>query len=251
MILRKTDTRPAPERARPAWQVFLESQRGLEPPYAVICQPEHSRLAGDLATALITDAFGELTPAVLDAIRQHDQGWQVHDDAQLAAVGRACPKPFPAIAPPEAHACWAKSIERAAGRTLLEGIITSRHFCAIAQADPSHAPFLAREIPRRVRMEEQAGISAAELNRYTAAIGFCDLVSLYLCSDAREPVEVPLAHPSLQESRNARRVLIGWTNERPRFAPPVFTEGTRLSFAGLERRDSGSPLSPAAWQVTL
>ena len=251
MILRKTDGRPVHKAARPAWQVFLESQRAVDPPYGVISQPEHSRLAGDLAVALIPETFGELTPEAIDAIRQHDQGWQDHDDAQLAHVGPDCPKPFPAIAPHEAHACWLESIERAAGRSLLEGIITSRHFCAIAQADPAHAPFLARETPRRSRMEEQAGIAAPELDRYTAAIGFCDIVSLYLCSGAREPVEVPLAHPSLPESRNARKVFIDWASERPCFAPPVFTQATWLSFTGLERRDSRSSLAPAGWQVTL
>src|SRR5207244_1900951 len=85
-----------------------------------------------------------------------------------------------------------------------------------------------------------------DLDRWTGAIGFCDVVSLYLCSGTRETVELPLGHPGLPESRHARKVLLEWRDGSPRFSSPVIQTGHAVSIelclrvgAGIAQRIRG------------
>jgi hypothetical protein len=205
-------------------------------------QPEHSRLAGDIAACLRPEVFGELTPEVIEAIRQHDLGWQESDSVQLAAIGSMPAKPFPLVPVEEAVRCWAESIRRAERISPIRAIVISRHFCALAQSDPAHREFLADETPRREQLEAGLNVPIGDLDRWTAVIGFCDLVSLYLCSGATDPIELPLAHPALPEARNAAKVVLDWDEGNPRFSSPVVKSGATVSINARERLDVSSDL---------
>jgi hypothetical protein len=53
-------------------------------------------------------------------------------------------------------------------------------------------------------------LKTKNLDRWIAALGFCDLLSLYLCSGSQSAVTLPLAHP--ENDANARNVTLTWTN---------------------------------------
>jgi hypothetical protein len=74
--------------------------------------------------------------------------------------------------------------------------------------------------PRRKKIERALPHSPRDLDRWVAAFGFCDLLSLYLCSGSRSAVTLPLAHP--EDAANARSVTLTWANAHPCLSEPVF-----------------------------
>jgi Protein of unknown function (DUF3891) len=225
------------EGIRPAFPIFLELQNLPQAPRNAILQPDHSRLAGDIAQRLRTDVFGDLPAEVLAAIREHDFGWERSDQDQLANIPSRPLRPFPQLLAEETHPSWRESVRRAHESSLLEGVIVSRHFCALATQYPPHFRFAEEENPRRERIERELKIPREDLDRWTAAIGFCDLVSLYLCCGAREPAEFPLAHPSLPEARQARKVVLEWVDDQPRFTLLIVEPGASVCAKAWELAD--------------
>ena len=135
---------------------------------------------------------------------------------------------------------WRLSVRLAEERSRLEGVIVSRHFCALSTQDPARRPFADDENPRREAAEQRLELPREDLDRWTAAIGFCDLVSLYLCSGAQDPVELPLAHPSL--ASDTRKVVLEWTGGTPRFSSPLVEPGATVSVRVCELWDQGRAL---------
>lgn len=203
----------------------------------MILQPDHSRLAGEIAQHLRADVFGDLPAEVLAAIREHDFGWESNDRNQLANIRSQPLRPFPQLSPEETHPSWRESVRRARESSLLEGVIVSRHFCALASQLPPHFPFAEDENPRRERIERELNIPREDLDRWTAVIGFCDLVSLYLCCGAREPTEFPLAHPSLPDASLARKVFLERVDGQPSFTPAIMEPGATVCAKAWELPD--------------
>ena len=73
-----------------------------------------------------------------------------------------------------------------------------------------------------------------DLARWTAALGFCDLVSLYLLTGLRSEISFPLAHPSAPQAENARRVLLKFADNSLRFSPAVFKSGVEVEIEVLK-----------------
>lgn len=237
VILRRETSHAGEGEPQPVWRVFLETQKRTGPPSAIVFQAEHARLAGAIAKCLLPEIFGDLPPDVIDAIAAHDDGWQSADEA-----GISDPKPFPMVPGEESNTYWHESVRLAEDRSVLAGAIVRRHFCALALGDPSHHAFLAKEAPRAEAVEVRLRIPRSDLDRWTAAIGFCDVVSLYLCSGAVDPVVIPLAHPALPAARDARKVQLQWGEGSLRFSQPVVRPGTRLS------AETVAPQALVSWQ---
>lgn len=224
---------PESESPRPAAEVFTWLQKQAAPPHAIIYQFEHSQLAGQLAEALSPVVFGGLPQQVIQGIAQHDYGWQASDEAQMRSLHEIAPRPFPAMSTEETLPSWYASVAHARSLGELAYIVVSRHFTILAAGDESRAEFVRTET--RLRKEIESGLSSRpeDLDRWTRAIGFCDLVSLYLCSGAQQAVQFPLAHLSDPASMNAPTTVLSWDEGAPKFSPPVFKPGTT---AGLEAR---------------
>jgi hypothetical protein len=231
--------------AKPVWQAFLDTQKRVDPSYGIVLQSDHARLAGDLAAILSPDLFGPLPPEVIDAVSRHDFGWKESDEAQLRAIERVPLRPFPILSPDETLPSWHESIRLAEKISPLAGVIVSRHLCALATQYLAYRPFLEREAERLERIESGLGLCHEDLDRWTGAIGFCDALSLYLCCGATEPVEVPLAHSSLPESKSARRVVVERIDERLRMSAAVVKLGETVSVMVRDRQDQ-SPLQTGA-----
>ncbi len=234
---------PIASDAQNAWQVFFRSQKQIKWPCALIFQSDHARLAGDLSAALLDGVFGPLRPEVMDAAGRHDSGWDTSDSGRLDD-----PRPFPFLSIEETLPAWRESIAQARTAGPLVELLVSRHFTALGTTDPQKHGFVEAECTRREPIERMVSYGAEELDSWTDAIGFCDLISLYLCSGAREPARFVLAHPAGPRASHAKTVDLYWRHGTPHFSSPVFQTGTEVHTTA-RRRDGGKwELFPLSWR---
>ncbi len=210
-----------------AWQTFANTQQATDHIIGCISQPAHGALAGRLAAALNPSIFGALPSEVIDTIGRHDAGWADSDLAALECAAERQPPSFLSYPSEGAVRAWRGSIREAEARSPLAGILTSRHFCLLAprDSDPHHHAFVEEETQRRSRQEAASQHSCEDLTRFTAALGFCDLLSLCLCSGLTGNLQMPLAHAADPASRDAPRVRISFANQTIRFSQPTMTSG--------------------------
>ncbi len=254
MILRRLSKSngcgPEEGEVRPAAPVFIESQKHIEPPYAVFFQAEHSRIAGELAKALREEIFGDLSPEVIEATGQHDFGWQESDEQQIRSLPGQL-RPFPALSVEETLPSWRESVAHAGSVGPLVEVLVSRHFCLLGAGDPGRADFVRCENERREAIERVLPFEAADLDRWTGAVGFCDLVSLYLCSGCEAEVEFPLAHPASPAAAQAPKTTLRWKDGSPAFSSPVFKPGAQISMTSRSYNGQGTDLPAQRFSWTF
>ena len=204
-----------------AWGQVEAAQRQQRLPCRLIPQPAHAVLAGEIATDLT--CFGQLPPEIIRAIQMHDTGWAASDAHQIQRLrapnaGAQLPVSFLAISPREAEEAWTASIDAVAAFSEMGAKVVSRHFTLLAQHDPvQHRDFL--------NGPKASKAVPPDIEGWTAALGFCDVLSLYLVCGLTREVEIPLAHPSSPHSKNAPRVKIQLDQERIRFSPEAAIAG--------------------------
>jgi Protein of unknown function (DUF3891) len=238
-----------------AWAQIEAAQRVVRLPCLLVPQPAHAVLAGELAAALLPTAFGELPPEIQRAIQMHDTGWAASDAQQIQRLrstsgSKAVPVSFIAISPQEAVEAWTASIDAVEAFSRPGAIIVSRHFSRIAQPDQAHhARFLQAEKARQRKLEGNA--SKSDLDRWTAALGFCDLVSLCLLSGLGREVDIPMAHPASEESRKAPHVSMLVDQHHLRFTPATLSSGCTLTVQALKHPVSaqGARFETLTWEV--
>jgi len=236
MILRPLVLRGGfPAQPIPAWNAIFPTQRQAADAYLLVTQDDHAQLAGEIAAAMRRRWLPELTAEVVDAIRLHDRGWQPLDERLIAeARNGARPPSFLDMAVPEFLVAWAESIEPAAHASAIGGVIVSMHFSRLANhrlrtiADTPEDTarlrhFLSEEEKR------QASHNCEQAQWFTDVLQLCDLISLYLCCGAQEPVELPAVRGRLELRR---------AGEMFTFQPPILAEP--LKFA----------LPATSWPVT-
>jgi hypothetical protein len=236
--------RPAGEReGKPSsvWERIEAAQRDVHLPCLLIPQPAHAVLAGEIAARLL--AFGELPPEIVRAIQMHDTGWAASDAHQIQRLrgegaGKAAPVPFVAVSPAESMEAWTASVDSVEALTKAGALIVSRHFCHLAQHDKTKQKFLQGEKPRQQRLAGSA--APADLERWTAALQFCDLLSLYLASGLTGSAEFP----------TTPRITMQIEGNRLRFTPGTMRPGP-LSIQGLKHPvpAQGSRAETLTWEV--
>lgn len=228
MILR-TRHPSHPDATSSAWEAFAKTQRTRRYE-GCVSQPAHAALAGRLAAALEDAVFGRLPREVIDTVRLHDSGWAVPDLTALECCVEAHPHSFLNYPADKAVEAWRRSVRDAEARALVDGILTSRHFCLLAPRDdhPAHQEFITSETRRRAPYEETCDVSPADLDRYTGALGFCDLLSLCLCSGLNGTIRMPLCHPAAPEAEETEQVSISITANTIGFDRPVLHRGTQV-----------------------
>jgi len=239
--------------AASAWAQVEAAQRQARVPCLLVPQPAHAVLAGELADGLT--CFGELPPEIKRAIQMHDTGWASSDAQQIQRLrsggvhaARMVPVSFLAIPPAEAEEAWTASINTVETFSKPGAIVVSRHFTLLAQNDPAHHQrFLQAE---RARQRKFQG-SEEDLDRWTAALGFCDLVSLCLLCGLNGPVEFPVAHPSSPQAKNAPRVSMQVVGKDLRFTPEMVRPGCTLSIQALKHPvpTQGPRAETLTWEV--
>lgn len=206
MILRPLEPPPA-ARADflPAWNVVEGLQRQAYAGCWMITQPSHAALAGEFAAKIAGVQLPKLDADLVRAIALHDAGWGVPDAQaimQSRSVRQGCPKSFIACNVSEFLTAWEKSIDIAESAGPAGGYIVSRHFCRLAEHRAAHSEdneadrnqirrFIESETKRQKLLAARQTHGSEELESLTDILQFCDLLSLYVCSGARENAEFP------------------------------------------------------------
>jgi Protein of unknown function (DUF3891) len=205
-----------------AWTQVEAVQRQLRFPCRLIPQPAHAVLAGEIAADLT--CFGQLPPDIIRAIQMHDTGWAASDAHQIQrlrapnAAGQQ-PVSFLSISPRETEEAWIASIESVAAFSANGAKVVSRHFTLLAQHDPvQHRHFLNSSHASKSELKP-------DIEGWTAALGVCDLISLYLVCGLTREVEFPLAHPASPHAQNTPRVKMHLDGEQIRFTPEAVLAG--------------------------
>lgn len=238
------------------WKRIEKAQ--LEPrlPCLLVPQPAHAVLAGDLADALLDKAFGPLPPEIKQAILMHDTGWAMTDAAQIQhlrsdAARAAKPVSFIANSPQESAEAWTASINSVERMCPSGGLIVSRHFTLLARHTEQRS-FIASERRRQRRLEAECRAPGPEIGRWVAALGFCDLLSLYLLCGFQNGAEFPLAHPSSPEAAGAPRAALKVEDDLLYFTPQIFHAGARIELDALRHPVSGAGASRTerlSWRI--
>lgn len=254
MILRSLGKQidPADKPCESAWALVERSQLHAESPLLLVPQPSHAVLAGELADALLPAAFGELPPSIRQAIRMHDTGWGLLDAEQIqrlrgldAPIGKNTqreiatrPVSFLSMSPADNLAAWKASIDAMEKIAPEAACIVSSHFTLLATAqDRPHSSFRAQEESRRAGLIKRARLDAANIERWTDALGFCDLLSLYMCCGVAAPALIPRAHPARKSSAPAIEIVL--SGETIHLSEPFLTPGSKFQVHGLLHPFSG------------
>lgn len=206
MILRPLEPTPASSQEwAAAWPVVERLQRRKYESCWMITQPSHAALAGDFAARLTAPQVPRIEAELVRAIALHDAGWGI-PDAQAVTRSRSsqagCPKSFLEVGVTEFLEAWTQSIEIAQPVSPAGGYIVSRHFWRLGEhrmerGEDSEGDrkqlqsFLSRETARQKRLASKQARNAGELELLTDVLQFCDLLSLYICSGARDSVQFP------------------------------------------------------------
>jgi Protein of unknown function (DUF3891) len=237
---REPQEREPQDKDASAWAHVEAAQREIRLPCLLVPQPAHAVLAGELAAGLLPSSFGELPPEIRRAIQMHDTGWASSDAQQIQRLRAGGPQAdnrspvsFVDIPPAETIEAWTASIDSVEALSKVGAMIVSRHFCLLARHDqPRHQKFVQAEKSRQRRLDDNA-LNGKDLDRWTAALGFCDLLSLYLSSGLTRGVEFPLAHPASPQAKTAPRVRMEVEGQKLRFTPPTIHAGCRLTIQAL------------------
>lgn len=222
-----------------AWHVVERTQRASYDTCWMITQPSHAALAGDIAARLALPGIPKLEADVVRAISLHDAGWGM-PDAQAVMRSRArqedVPRSFIQCSVGELVTSWSQSIDIAETTSPAGGYMVSRHFWRLAEhrlaagQDPAAArsqikDFLDDEMERQQELAAKQKRSKQELESLTDVLQFCDLLSLYICCGAQDPVEFPEC--------GGTRVRLRVEGNDYRSDPALLTETSQFSLAAL------------------
>jgi len=248
--------------AESAWTIVEQAQLRAEPPLLLIPQPSHAVLAGELADAMLPAAFGDLPATVRQAIRMHDTGWGLLDAEQIQRLRSVAaptskvvrrdhpslPVSFLSVPPADSLAAWKASIDAMEKIAPEAACIVSSHFSLLATAqDRPHIAFRRKEESRRAGLIKRGQLDAANLERWTDALGFCDLLSLYMCCGVVDTVLMPRVHPARKSS--APSIEVATTGETIQLSESFITPGARFEIHGLHCPfpEGGSAAQKVSW----
>jgi hypothetical protein len=239
----------------PAWTVVERLQRQSYDGCWMITQPSHAVLAGDFAGKMTGPKIPKMDAPMVRAIALHDAGWGVPDAQaimQSRSVRQGCPRSFIQCSTAEFLEAWEKSIEVAASTGPAGGYMVSRHFARIAEQNAAHVPqqdqqrvssFLKNEATRQKQLSAKQDRSIEELESLTDVLQFCDLLSLYVCSGARENAEFP--------EYFGVKVRLTVVNDGYRLEPPLIEPGATFKVAALRhpatREESSREIEIRIW----
>jgi hypothetical protein len=192
------------------WQNFADSQDPRNPVLGYISQPSHAALAGQIASALDDSLFGVIPEAVVEIIGGHDSAWAEFDLDALESASTKLPRSFLRNPPEIGVTAWRRSITAAEEVSFLAGALTRKHFFLLAplDRDAAHRQFIEEQTLLVYEEETRLKECLPDHDRFTAALGFCDLMSLHLCSGSNASVRIPLTHPADPASHQGDYVTV-------------------------------------------
>jgi len=192
---------------RPVFEAVAEVQAKAAATDWYVTLPDHCRVSGELAAAFDSRKVPNLSEAVVQAISMHDVGWMPYEGdisspSEPRRLESGAPVSFANQQPEQFLRAWLGSIQAAQSTGPLGGLIVSAHFARMchpylerragtAEQRTLVEQFLHREAERVDRLLPQAGLPLEEVEALITVLQFCDLASLYLCSNPAAPVEIP------------------------------------------------------------
>lgn len=229
-----------------AWDAVARNQQTPARRYALIRQPEHARLAGELARHVAIDGMPAISEEILQGISLHDEGWAHFDsgreklqatpaeysDDNVPVNAEGKPLSFQDIKPGDFLRAWRDSIAAAEAAAAVAGLIVSGHFYRLGQYGieaKRYSPpemqlvreFLREEEERRQRLSKQQTRTPAEVEYWTDILQFCDLLSLYLCCGAEDTVEFPQ-----RIAKNGETIHLRAENDTIQLSPALMAHET-------------------------
>jgi hypothetical protein len=242
-----------------AWQRIARTQEKPRMPCLLVPQPAHSVLAGELAAAILPEAFGALPQEIRQAILMHDTGWAMIDAEQIRRLrspsaddAPVSPISFISASPQETVEAWTASIGHVARMSPAGGLVVSRHFTYLAQRGHAvYKKFVTAEQGRQQSLQAATKSAPGDLSRWTAALGFCDLLSLYLITGLQGGVSFPLAHPSSPEAQSAPRAALRLEEQNLHFTPALWPAGFTAGVEALKHPigSSGVRTERLEWNI--
>jgi hypothetical protein len=199
-----------------AWDAVASTQKTTSAKYHLVRQPDHARLAGQIAQQISIAGAPAVDDDIVRGISLHDEGWADfdcgrerlgatharYDENNVALNADGKPLSFLDIKAGDFLRAWRGSIECAEAVAPIAGLIVSEHFRRIGEFGVSLSTysdsdtqqvreFLAHEEQRQSRLRRLQGRSEKEVAYWTDVLQFCDLLSLYLCCGSEENVEFP------------------------------------------------------------
>lgn len=198
-----------------AWDAVARTQKAAAASYLLIRQPDHARLAGEVARHIRLRPDVPIDEAIVEAISLHDEGWAPFDDGReplqatpfhlangYAVNAGGKPLSFLEIKAGDARRAWCSSIEVAENRSPIAGLLVSHHFSRIARFGLSVGyygegdlelirAFQIGEEARQQRLLRIQKRTVQEVEHWTDVLQFCDLLSLYLCCGSNAWVQFP------------------------------------------------------------
>jgi hypothetical protein len=198
-------------------------------------------LAGRLANALNGKLFQAVPEEIIGAIGSHDAGWAETDIPALEEAALSCPISFVSTPSAVAVQAWRRSISYAMERSPLSAYVVRSHFLLLAPRDDDREHELFRK--EQEAQFSQAAIDASydlrDLECFVAFLGFCDLLSLHLCSGWPAEFELPLAHPAHPASKDAPAITVSIQEGLLRVKGIDLPEATAVHVNGWEMTQSG------------
>src|SRR6476660_3782455 len=156
-----------------------------------VTQPDHARLASEIMAAWRLDGFPDhpRRDAILNAAREHDNGWR-EEDAETLVDGDGTPVDFIAAPVPVKHRIWPRAVRRLAGDHPYEAALVAQHALTV-HADyrdrPDWQAFFDTIEGLRGEALARAGTgAAATLDDGYRFVNIADRLSLIFCSGWRE-----------------------------------------------------------------
>jgi Protein of unknown function (DUF3891) len=199
-----------------AWEAVARAQKTISTKYLLVRQPDHARLAGQLAEQLAIPGAPAVDDDIVRGISLHDEGWTDFDcgrkrlqatiarysETNVALNAEGKPLSFLEIKAGDFLLAWLGSIQSAEAVAPIAGLMVSGHFRRIGQFGMSTGTysesdtyqvreFIAHAEQRERRLMQLQSHSDKEVEYWTDALQFCDLLSLYLCCGSEESVEFP------------------------------------------------------------
>jgi hypothetical protein len=224
------------------WASFVGSQSACTPIRGYVSQPAHAALSGRLAAALSGRLFGQIPEEVIAAVGNHDAGWAQSDLSALEDVEHSSPLSFISMPAAISVSAWRKSIAEAQSISPVSTFVVRSHFCLLApgDGDAEHRRFREHETELLQRTALEVAYSAPDQKRFVDLLGFCDLLSLHLCSGWPVEVQMPLAHPADPSSKDSERITISIGRNTLHLDKVAVASGTRIFAEGWARTESGA-----------
>jgi hypothetical protein len=192
---------------RPAFEAIAETQQSAAVSDWYVTQPDHAAISAELAAAFDSRKVPRLSEAAVRAIALHDMGWMPYDGNLTAPrapsrLESGVALSFANTEPETFLPAWMGSIQAAQSTGALGGLMVSAHFARLThpylesgKGTPEQraqvSQFLLREAARVERLLPQTGVPPEEIEALITVLQFCDLASLYFCSNPQSPVELP------------------------------------------------------------